>query len=164
MEPRPFGEEEPMEVVVMPAAEEFPVYAEKLEITTQDENLYAGQQLTLLKSLQKQISEHHDANIKTANESHKLALEARDTLLKPLKEAEKIIKAAIAGFGAAAQAKGISTTSKWKAVIEDADSLPEEYMMKVPNQKMLDALAESTRPEIAGVAYKETVTVRAKTA
>lgn len=56
--------------------------------------------------------------------------------------------------------KNISYREKWSAVVIDFKALPDEY--KIPNQQMLDKLAQSTKGtlNIPGVKWeKETITV-----
>jgi len=137
-------------------------YVKNLAIATQEQNVLAGMRLCQIKKLQKKIKEDCKESISLAHKAHKEAKALQDKHLKPLEEAEALIKGALAGFNAEEQAEGIAVQRTWKARIVDESKLPEEYWGKVPNQEKLDAHAKFNRDsEIPGVEFYEDITIRA---
>ena len=68
------------------------VKAKGMVITTQEENIVAGEFLQSIKAMQGEVKEAFDPIIEKAHAAHKEAITQRDKYLDPLKEAEKIIK------------------------------------------------------------------------
>ncbi|MCP4103853.1 MAG: hypothetical protein GY750_20910 [Lentisphaerae bacterium] len=130
-------------------------------LQTDEEAYYAESQLVYLKQMMKEIEDHHSESIDKANQTHKSMIKARDKFLKPLKDAEKIIKKAVGSYCLEEHAKGVSVSKKVKAEIVDVDSIPEEFLELKPNLKAIEAILNAGGT-VAGVKPIENNTVRVK--
>jgi hypothetical protein len=153
-----------MPVAKIEPVEDFTLLAESIkEKGLQDDKqaYFAETQLVHIKAMQKEIEDHHSESIDKAHQTHKSMIKARDKFLKPLKDAEKIIKKAVGSYCLEEHAKGVSVSKKFKAEIVDADSIPEEFLELKPNIKAIEAILNSGGT-VPGVKPLENNTVRVK--
>lgn len=137
--------------------------AENCTITCDRDNLIAGEQLTLIKGLQKEVEAGYKDLVSEAHNHHKAAKAKMDSFLNPLKKAEKIFKEKLGEYGAAkdSQAKGISIKKQFKAEIVDLDSIPDDLLEYKPNLKAIEAILNAGG-SVPGVKPIESVTVSAR--
>lgn len=126
------------------------------------EAYFAESQLVYIKQMQNEIEDHHSESIDNACQAHKSMIKARDKFLKPLKDAEKIIKKAVGSYCLSEHAKGVSVSKKVKAEIFDVDAIPEEFIETKPNIKAIEAVLNSGG-SVKGVKAVENNTVRIRT-
>ncbi len=72
--------------------------AKTLVITTDNDYNRAGELLRGIKTISRQIEEHYDPHIKRAYEQHKALVSDKKANLKPLEEAEAILKPKMADY------------------------------------------------------------------
>lgn len=155
----PFVEDAPrMEIVPV---NDFNSYGKDLVISTPEINVYAGQQLTIIKGIQEEIKAHHKSSINLAHLAHKEAKKAQDKFLKPLEEAEVLIKKCLTEYNGEVQAKGISVRRKVKVIIKDASLIPENLLEVKPNLKAIQAVIDAGGT-VPGVESEENVTISAR--
>lgn len=137
--------------------------AERCEITSNESNIIAGEMLTNTKALQKEVENGYKDLVSEAHKHHKAVKAKMDSFLKPLKEAESILKEKISEFGADKkhQAKGISLTKKVTGEIIDEDSIPDEFMVSVPNMTAINAILKSGG-KVPGVKPINTTSITAR--
>lgn len=121
----------------------------------------AESQLVHIKLLMKEIEDHHSESIDNAHSTHKSMIKARDKFLKPLQEAEKVIKKAVGSYCLKEHAKGISVSNKFKAEIIDLDSIPDNLIEPKANIKAIEAILNAGGT-VDGVKAVECNTVRVK--
>lgn len=79
-------------------AETWPERARSIRITTDLDYAEAGAMLQGVKGLMKEADSVFDAAVKKAHEAHKAIVAAKNGVVAPLKEAEKILKAGMADY------------------------------------------------------------------
>ena len=108
-----------------------------LAIANRKEYDYAAGLLLNIKNLQHRISKTFDPIIKKAHETHKESLLQKNSLVKPLQEAEAFIKKTMLGYLSTLQLEvkddapkvdGISIRSAYSFEIVDESKLPREYL------------------------------------
>lgn len=141
---------------------------EQLALVIKDDGLkddaeayIAESQLVHIKRLMSTIEDHHEEAIDSAHQTHKSMIKARDKFLKPLKDAEKVIKKAVGSYCLKEHAKGVSVSKKFKAEIVDLDSVPDNLVEPKANIKAIEAILNAGGT-VAGVKAVESNTVRVK--
>ena len=129
-----------------------------LAIANRKEYDYAAGLLLNIKNLQYRISKTFDPIIKKAHETHKESLLQKNSLVKPLQEAEAFIKKTMLGYLSTLQLEvkddapkvdGISIRSAYSFEIVDESKLPREFLMPDEHKlrKIVQAMGDTIKIE-----------------
>ena len=130
--------------------------ATELVISDQIQYAKAGEDLVLVKVLEKKVKEVFNPLCDAANKAHKIATATRKEHLKPVQDAEKMLKSKMleySGENEVQKIAGISTSDNWDIVIEDESKIPRKYM--IPDVKTLKNIAKASKNtlKIAGIKF-----------
>lgn len=113
-------------------------------INTADENQRAADLLRHCKTVQQEVDRVFDPIVKSAHQAHKTAVEQKNGVLRPILEAERVIKAEMGGFAQRER-------DRLRRIEEDARRAARERQDQEALEEAARLEKEGRRPEAAAV-------------
>lgn len=130
--------------------------ANNMNITNQDDLVYAAGFLNNIKATQKKIKEYWEEPIKRAYDAHKALKAKENAMLEPLQNSEKIIKDKISDYNAVMQKLKEEEEARLKAEQERQalEQLEEAEKLRAEGNEVEAQIAESNAEMMAQVEVK----------
>lgn len=121
----------------------WPEQARALKIADEQTYTLAGTMLRGIKALTKEADDVFDPAVKKAHEAHKAVLAAKNSVVEPLREAEKILKRGMADYHAEQERKRLAEEARLREIAERQAAEERKRLEEERKAALAAAAAES---------------------